>query len=115
MTRECEKAKARRRRIPGPIGIRGTDRRGVAYGTIQSRTGVDCSTTINAMRASRTRLHMSTLRQMLPSRPAMPTAAAAIARFCTTVIATGVPKPARASRSAPKQKSMMIAWIRWSG
>ena len=33
----------------------------------------------------------------------------------TTVIATGVPKPASASSSAPKQKAMMIAWIRWSG
>jgi hypothetical protein len=33
----------------------------------------------------------------------------------TTVIATGVPKPASASRSAPKQNAMMIAWIRWSG
>ena len=33
----------------------------------------------------------------------------------TTVMATGVPKPARASRRAPKQKAMMIAWIRWSG
>ena len=33
----------------------------------------------------------------------------------TTVIATGVPKPASASSSAPKQNAMMIAWIRWSG
>ena len=33
----------------------------------------------------------------------------------TTVIATGVPKPASASSRAPKQKAMMIAWIRWSG
>jgi len=33
----------------------------------------------------------------------------------TTVIATGVPKPASASSSAPKQKAMMIAWMRWSG
>jgi hypothetical protein len=33
----------------------------------------------------------------------------------TTEIATGVPKPASASRRAPKQKAMMIAWIRWSG
>ena len=32
----------------------------------------------------------------------------------TTVIATGVPKPASASSSAPKQNAMMIAWIRWS-
>ena len=32
----------------------------------------------------------------------------------TTVIATGVPKPASASSSAPKQKAMMIAWMRWS-
>ena len=32
----------------------------------------------------------------------------------TEVIATGVPKPASASSSAPKQKAMMIAWIRWS-
>ena len=30
----------------------------------------------------------------------------------TTVIATGVPKPASASSRAPKQKAMMIAWIR---
>ena len=30
----------------------------------------------------------------------------------TAVIATGVPKPASASSSAPKQKAMMIAWIR---
>ncbi len=33
----------------------------------------------------------------------------------TTVIATGVPKPASASSRAPKQNAMMIAWIRWSG
>ena len=33
----------------------------------------------------------------------------------TTEIATGVPNPASASSSAPKQKAMMIAWIRWSG
>ncbi len=33
----------------------------------------------------------------------------------TTVIATGVPNPASASSSAPKEKAMMIAWIRWSG
>ena len=32
----------------------------------------------------------------------------------TAVIATGVPKPARASISAPKQKAMMMAWMRWS-
>ena len=32
----------------------------------------------------------------------------------TEVIATGVPKPASASSSAPKQNAMMIAWIRWS-
>ena len=30
-------------------------------------------------------------------------------------VATGVPKPASASSSAPKQKAMMMAWIRWSG
>nr|BFE71627.1 hypothetical protein GCM10020092_049280 [Actinoplanes digitatis] len=33
----------------------------------------------------------------------------------TTVIATGVPKPARASSSAPKQKATMIAMILMSG
>ena len=33
----------------------------------------------------------------------------------TTVTATGVPNPASASSSAPKQKAMMIAWMRWSG
>ena len=32
----------------------------------------------------------------------------------TAVIATGVPKPASASISAPKQNAMMIAWMRWS-
>ena len=32
----------------------------------------------------------------------------------TLVMATGVPKPASASSSAPKQKAMMIAWTRWS-
>ena len=32
----------------------------------------------------------------------------------TPVMATGAPKPARASRSAPKQKAMMIAWMRGS-
>ena len=32
----------------------------------------------------------------------------------TAVIATGVPKPASASSSAPKQKAMIMAWIRWS-
>ena len=30
----------------------------------------------------------------------------------TVVIATGVPNPASASSSAPKQKAMMTAWIR---
>ena len=38
-----------------------------------------------------------------------------IAMSITTVMATGVPKPASASSRAPKQKAMMIAWIRWSG
>ena len=33
----------------------------------------------------------------------------------TAVTATGVPKPARASSSAPKQNAMMMAWMRWSG
>ncbi len=32
----------------------------------------------------------------------------------TAVMATGVPKPASASSSAPKQKAMMTAWTRWS-
>jgi hypothetical protein len=32
----------------------------------------------------------------------------------TLVIATGVPKPASASSSAPNENAMMIAWIRWS-
>ena len=32
----------------------------------------------------------------------------------TAVIATGVPKPASASSSAPKQKAMMTACTRWS-
>ena len=32
----------------------------------------------------------------------------------TPVIATGAPKPARASSSPPKQKAMMIAWTRGS-
>ena len=32
----------------------------------------------------------------------------------TALIATGVPKPASASSSAPKQNAMMTAWIRWS-
>ncbi len=32
----------------------------------------------------------------------------------TLVIATGVPKPASASSSAPKQNAMITAWIRWS-
>ena len=30
------------------------------------------------------------------------------------MIATGVPKPASASSSAPKQKAMITAWMRWS-
>ena len=33
----------------------------------------------------------------------------------TAVTATGVPKPASASSSAPKQKAIRIAWTRWSG
>ena len=33
----------------------------------------------------------------------------------TAVIATGVPNPASASISAPKQNAMMIAWMRMSG
>ena len=32
----------------------------------------------------------------------------------TAVMATGVPKPASASSRAPKQKAMMMAWMRWS-
>ena len=32
----------------------------------------------------------------------------------TDEIATGVPKPASASSSPPKQNAMMIAWMRWS-
>ena len=32
----------------------------------------------------------------------------------TEVIATGVPNPASASSSAPKQKAMITAWMRWS-
>jgi len=32
----------------------------------------------------------------------------------TEVIATGVPKPASASSSAPKEKAMITAWMRWS-
>ncbi len=32
----------------------------------------------------------------------------------TEVIATGVPKPARPSISAPNEKAMITAWIRWS-
>ncbi len=32
----------------------------------------------------------------------------------TALMATGVPNPASASSSPPKQKAMMIAWIRWS-
>ena len=32
----------------------------------------------------------------------------------TAVMATGVPKPASASSSAPKQKAMITAWMRWS-
>ena len=36
------------------------------------------------------------------------------ANSITAVIATGVPKPASASSSAPKQKAMITAWIRWS-
>ena len=29
-------------------------------------------------------------------------------------MATGVPKPARPSISAPKEKAIMMAWMRWS-
>ncbi len=32
----------------------------------------------------------------------------------TEVIATGVPKPARASIRAPNEKAMITAWMRWS-
>ena len=32
----------------------------------------------------------------------------------TDVIATGVPNPASASSSAPKQNVMIMAWMRWS-
>ena len=32
----------------------------------------------------------------------------------TAVMATGVPKPARPSISAPKEKAMITAWMRWS-
>jgi hypothetical protein len=48
-----------------------------------------------------------------------PTAAALIgwkpsAISMTAVMATGVPKPASASRSAPKQKAISTAWMRSS-
>lgn len=33
----------------------------------------------------------------------------------TAVMATGVPKPARASSRAPNEKAMTMAWTRWSG
>ncbi len=33
----------------------------------------------------------------------------------TTLMATGVPKPASASSRPPKQKAMITAWMRWSG
>jgi hypothetical protein len=32
----------------------------------------------------------------------------------TALIATGVPKPASASISAPKQNATITAWMRWS-
>ena len=32
----------------------------------------------------------------------------------TAVMATGVPKPASASSSAPNEKAMITAWTRWS-
>jgi len=32
----------------------------------------------------------------------------------TAVMATGVPNPANASSSAPKQNAIRMAWIRWS-
>ena len=37
-----------------------------------------------------------------------------IASSITVVIATGVPKPARPSISAPKAKAMITDWMRWS-
>ena len=60
-------------------------------------TEVDCRTTITTMIASRNRLQPNTLRNSSPSRPAMPTAAAAMARFCGETILPSTP-PERVAR-----------------
>ena len=54
-------------------------------------TGVACSPTITHISTSSSRLQPITLRKMSPSRPAMPTAAAAIARFCGLTILPSTP------------------------
>src|SRR4029450_6659004 len=87
---------------------------GNAYGTIQSRTGVDCSTTINAMRASSTRLHPRTLRKMSPSRPAIPTAAAAAARFCGLTILPSTPPDEFAAAIRTGSSPALAAVCTWS-
>src|SRR6476620_7459086 len=73
----------------------GQDRRGAAlgdpYGTIHDSTPVDCSSTSTAISSTSPTLQPTTLRNRSPSRPASPTAAAPIARFCGDTIFASTP------------------------
>ena len=60
------------------------------YGSIHSSALV-CSHTSRHMPASMSTLQPTTLRKMSPSRPVMPTAPAAIARFCGEIILPSTP------------------------
>src|SRR6476660_2923852 len=60
-------------------------------GTIHDSTDVDCRKTSRHMNARKPRLQANTLRNTSPSRPDMPTAAAAMARFCGETILPSTP------------------------
>src|SRR3569833_448022 len=70
------------------------------FGTIHPRTPVACSATSTHMKSSSTRLQPTTLRKMSPSLPAMPTADAAIARFCGLIILPSTPPEELAAASS---------------
>src|SRR3954465_9684073 len=59
--------------------------------TIQLRTAVDCRYTMTAISSTSSRLQPTTRLNRTPSRPAMPTAAAPIARFWGEIILPSTP------------------------
>src|SRR5439155_26206603 len=70
------------------------------FGIIQPSTAVPCNVTRTHMNSSRTTLQNSTLRKISPSRPAMPTAPAAIARFCGLILLSITPPEELAAASS---------------